>query len=80
MLDTWMDLFWDIKRLLSTNDRMEFGIFKFNKCFSRIWKIGERYKVDKIGERTEPWPTPISTLQKREEKSFHKYLVFLSMR
>jgi len=47
-----MDLFWDIKRPLSTNERMEIGIF--NKCFSRIWKIGERYKVDKMDEKTEP--------------------------
>ena len=27
------------------------GIFKFYRHFSRIYKKGERYKVDKIGER-----------------------------
>ena len=75
-----MDLFWDIKRPLSTNERMEIGIFKFNKYFSRIWKIEERYKADKMGKRRESWLTPISALQKEEEKSFHKYLVFLSVR
>ena len=29
------------------------GIFKFYRCFSRIYKTGERYKVDKIGERAD---------------------------
>ena len=26
--------------------------------------MGARYKVDKIGDRAESWPTPISTLKK----------------
>ncbi len=30
------------------------GIFKFYRHFSRIYKKGERYKVDKIGERADP--------------------------
>ena len=30
------------------------GIFKFYRYFSRIYKKGERYKVDKIGERADP--------------------------
>ena len=29
------------------------GIFKFYRHFSRIYKKGERYKVDKIGERAD---------------------------
>jgi len=34
---------------------MEIGIFKFNKCFSRIWRTGKRYRVDQIGEKAEHW-------------------------
>jgi len=30
------------------------GIFKFFRRFSRIYKKGEKYKVDKIGERVDP--------------------------
>ena len=46
------DLFWEMKRPLSTNKRKETGIFRFFfRQFSKIWKIGERYKADKIGER-----------------------------
>jgi len=29
------------------------GKFKFFRCFSRIYKKGERYKVDKIEERAD---------------------------
>jgi len=39
-----------------------------------------RYKVDKIGERTDSCPTPMSTLKKGEEKLFQKYWVFLPTR
>jgi len=42
MLETEKDLFCEIKRPLSTKERMEVGIFKFSRCFSRIQKIGER--------------------------------------
>jgi len=59
---------------------MEIGIFKFNKCFSRIWRTGKRYRVDQIGEKAEHWLALMSILQKEEENSFHKYLVFLPMR
>jgi len=43
-------------------------------------KIEARYKADKIGDRAEPCPTPISTLKKDEEKLFQRYQVFLSTR
>ena len=39
--------------------------------------MGERYNIEKIGERAEPCLTSMSTLKNREEKSFQKYLVFL---
>jgi len=40
----------------------------------------ERYKIERIGERADSWPTPMSTLKIWEEKLFHKYLVFLPTR
>ena len=30
-----------------------------------------RYKAEIIGERANPWPTPILTLKLEEEKLFH---------
>ena len=51
-------------------DRIETGIFKFFKCFSRMWKIREIYKADKIGEKAKSCPMPMSTLKKGEEKLF----------
>jgi len=56
------DLFWEIRSPLSTNERKEIGIFRFFKQFSKICKIGERYKADKIGERANHCPTPMSML------------------
>jgi len=32
----------------------------------------ERYNADKTGDNTEPCPTPISTLNKKEKKLFQK--------
>ena len=62
MLETEIDLFWEIKSLSSMNERKGIGIFRFFKQFSKIWKIGERYKADRIRERAEPCPTPTSML------------------
>jgi len=42
--------------------------------------MDERYKTERIGEKAEFCPTPMSILKKREEKSFQRYLVFLSTR
>ena len=43
---------------------MEIGIFKFFNHFSKIEKIGKRYKVERIGKRANICPTLISTLKK----------------
>ena len=48
------DLFCAMIRLSSTNKRMEIGVFRFLRCFSRIYKNGVRYKADKIGKRADP--------------------------
>jgi len=61
-----------IMRPSSTNKRIEIGILRFLRHFSRMCKNGERYKADKIGERADPWPTPTLTLKLGEDRSFHK--------
>ena len=65
--------FWEMKSPLSTNRRKEIGIFRFFVLFSKMWKRGERYKVERIGESTEFWPT--STLQEKKDEvnSFYLY-------
>ena len=55
------DLFYAMMRPLSTNERIEIGIFRFLRCFSRIYKNSMRYKADRMGERADPWPTPTLT-------------------
>jgi len=47
-----------------TKDKTETGIFRFFKCFSRIWKTREIYKADKIEKRAEPCPTLTLTLKR----------------
>ena len=59
-----------MKRLSFIKERVETGIFRFFNCFSKIWKIEERYKAERIGERVDPCLTPTSTLKKGEEKLF----------
>jgi len=56
----------------STKEMIETGILRFLRCLSRMYKKGERYKADRIGERADPWPTPIFTLKVGDEKSFHR--------
>ena len=56
---------------LSTNKRIEMGIFRFFNCFSRIYKNRVRYKAERIKERADSWPTPTLTSKLEEEKSFH---------
>ena len=64
------DLFCAMIRPSSTNKRMEIGIFRFLRRFSRIYKNGVRYKADKMGKRADPWPT-LTLISKLEEcKSF----------
>ena len=64
------DLFCVMMRPSSTNKRIEIGIFRFLRCFSRIYKNSMRYKADRMGERADPWPTLILTLKTRECKLF----------
>jgi len=56
----------------STNKRIEIGILRFLRCFSRMCKNRERYKADKIGERADSWPTPTLTSKLGEDRLFHK--------
>ena len=59
-------------RLSSTKEMIETEMLMFLRHFSRIYKKGERYKANKIGERADPWPTPTFTLKVGDEKLFHK--------
>jgi len=38
----------------STKERIETGILRFLRRFSRIYRKGERYKEERIGERADP--------------------------
>ena len=55
---------------LSTKERKETRFLRFFKCFSRMWKTSEIYKTDKMEERADPFPIPMSTLKNWEEKLF----------
>jgi len=46
--------------------------------FSKIWKIGEKYKADRIGNRAKPYTTSTLILKEEEEKLFQRYFIFLS--
>ena len=74
------DFSWEIKSSSSTKERNETGIFRFFALFSKIWKIREKYNAERIGESTEPWPTPMSMQKKGEVKLFQKYCVFLPIK
>ena len=65
------DLFWEIKSPSSTKEMIEMEIFKFFRCFSRIYKKKERYRADKIGERADSWSTPTFILKISDKKLFH---------
>ena len=65
-----IDLFYAIIRLLFMKERMEMEIFRFLRYFSRIYKNGVKYKAERIGERADPWPTPMLTLKSGDIKSF----------
>ena len=67
-----IDLFCAIMRPSSTNERIETRIWRFLRRFSRIYKKGERYKADRIGERADPWPTPMFTSNVGDGKLFHR--------
>jgi len=38
----------------STKEMIETGILRFLRCLSKMYKKGERYKANKIGERADP--------------------------
>ena len=59
-------------RPLFTNERIETGILRFLRQFSRIYKKGKRYKADKTGERANSWPTPMFTLNVGNGKLFYR--------
>jgi len=61
-----------IMRPSSTNGRIEIGILRFLRHFSRMCKNRERYKANKIEERADPWPTPTLTSKLGENRLFHK--------
>ena len=45
-------------------------MFSIFNCFSTDWRIGERYKAERIGESAEPCPMPMLISKKEEMKSF----------
>ena len=51
---------------------IEIGILRFLRQFSKIYRKGERYKADKIGESADLWPTPTFISKIGEEKLFHR--------
>ena len=65
-----IDLFCVMKRPSSTKERIEMGIFRMLRCFSRIYENRVKYKAERIGERADPWPTPILTLKSGNVKLF----------
>ena len=74
------DFSYDIKSPLSTNNRNEIGNFRFLTCFSKMWKIEDKQRAEKMGNKTESCPIPILILKKEKEKLFYKYWVLLPTR
>jgi len=67
-----IDLFCAIMRPSSTNERIETGILRILRRFSRMYKKGERYKANKTGERADPWPTSTFTSNVGDGILFHR--------
>ena len=59
---------------------MEMGIFKIFKQFSKERKTRDKQRVERIGERENPCPTPTLTLKEGDMKLFQRYFVFLPTR
>ena len=49
-----IDVFCAMIRPSSMKERMEMGIFRFLRCFSRIYKSRVKYKAERIGEKADP--------------------------
>jgi len=67
-----IDLFYVIMRPSSTNERIETGLLRILRRFSRIYKKRKRYKTNKTGERANSWPTPTFTSNVGDGKPFHR--------
>jgi len=67
-----IDLFCMIMRPSSTNERIETGILRILRWFSRMYKKGERYKANKTGKRVDFWPTPTFTSNVGDGILFHR--------
>ena len=48
-----MDLFCEMNKLSSTKEIRETGMLREFRHFSRIYRRGERYRADKIGDRAD---------------------------
>ena len=68
-----------MRRLSSTNESRDAkrGISKFLVHFSNRWNLEAIYIVDNIGDRADPWPTPMLAKKKRNIKLFQLYVVHL---
>jgi len=55
----------------STKERIKTRILRFSKHFSNIYRKGERYREERMGERADPWPTPMLMSNIGEERLFH---------
>ena len=66
------DVFWETNSLSSTKKIKKTGIFRFFSLLSKMWRIEERYKADKIGKNVELCPTPTLMLKDGEEKLFQR--------
>ena len=65
-----IDLFYAMIRLFSMKEGIEMGIFRFLRCFLRIYKNRVKYKAERIGERADSWPTPMLISKSGDSKSF----------
>ena len=68
----------NVKRFVLSNDetiiykeKNQNWNFEIFKMLFRIYKKGERYKEERMGERADSWPTPMLTSNIGEEKDFH---------
>jgi len=49
-----MDLFCKMNKLSLTKEIRETGMLREFRHFSRIYRRGERYRADKIGDKADP--------------------------
>jgi len=51
--------------------------FRFFILFLNVFMIGARYIAERMGERADPWPTPMLVVNFCDVKLFHAYIVDL---